>query len=184
MELIMKVTKLLLGAVMVGGLVLGMTSPIPGLAANVPAKAQPNNNLQYGGMGMHMSRYFQGSMHEIIAEKLGMTSEELYEACLDGKSFAELLKEKGVAAADVEKAVIAEREAALDEMVKAKTITEAQKDLLLENMKVMVEAMLSDEDGSSWGAGAGMYRNGGCPMMPGAQSGMGRGRMGSGPMWW
>lgn len=182
----MKVKNIVLGAALVGGIALGAINvPTPGFAAGTPTNVQPNYNDQlFGHMGLYMGQYFQGSMHEIIAEKLGMTSEELYKARVDGKSFADLLKEKDIKAADIVKAVIADREAALNEMVKAKTITEDQKNLMLENMKEMVEAMLTDEAVGVWRAGAGMYRGGGCPMMPGVQPGMGRGRMGVGPMWW
>jgi len=184
-ELRMKGIKVLLGVAMVGTLAFGMTNPTPGEAANAPAKVQPNNNVSvYGRMGMYMGSYFQGSMHEVIAEKLGMTSEELYKARLDGKSIADLLKEKDISAADVVKAVIAEREAALDDLVKAKSITEDQKDLMLKNMEAMVENMIEAEGGGPGGAGAGLYRGGGCFMDPGANPGMGRGRMGAGPMWW
>ncbi len=184
-ELVMKGFKVLLGAVMVGTLAFGMTNPTPGEAANAPAKVQPNNNVSvYGGMGMFMGSYFQGSMHEIVAEKLGMTSEELYKARLDGKSISELLDEKDISAAEVVKAVIAEREAVLNDMVKAKTITKDQKDLMLENMKAIVDEMIEVEGVGPGGAGAGFYRGGGCFMMPGANPGMGRGRMGAGPMWW
>jgi len=70
--LIMKVVKILLGVALVLGLALGMTAPSSSFAANAPAKAQPNNNIQYGGMGLFMGQYFQGNMHEIIAEKLGI----------------------------------------------------------------------------------------------------------------
>jgi hypothetical protein len=181
----MKGFKVLLGAVMVGTLAVGMINPIPGEAANAPAKVQPNNNVSmYGRMGMFMGSYFQGSMHEIIADKLGMTSEELYKARLDGKSIADLLEDKDISAEEVVKAVIAEREVVLNEMVKAKTITEAQKDLMLENMKAMVEDMIDVEGVGPGGTGAGYYRGGGCNMVPGAKPGMGRGRMGAGPMWW
>lgn len=181
----MKGIKVLLGAVMVGTLAFGMTNPAPGEAANAPAKVQPNNNVSaYGRMGMHMGSYFQGSMHEIIAEKLGMTSEELYKARLDGKSIANLLKEKDINADEVVKAVVAEREAALDDMVKEKAITKDQKDLMLKNMKAMVENMIEAEGVGLGGAKAGLNRGGGCLMTPGANPGMGRGRMGTGPMWW
>lgn len=185
MECVMKGFKVFLGAVMVGTLAFGMTNPTLGEAANAPAKVQPNNNVSmYGRMGMFMGSYFQGSMHEIIAEKLGMTSDELYKACLDGKSIAELMNEKDISAAEVVKAVIAERETVLDDMVKAKTITNEQKDLMLENMKVMVENMIDTEGVGPGGAKAGFNRGGGCLMTPGANQGMGRGRMGAGPMWW
>lgn len=186
-ELRMKGMKVLLGAVMVGTLAFGMTNPTPGEAANAPAKVQPNNNVSvYGRMGMYMGSYFQGSMHEVIAEKLGMTSEELYKDRLDGKSIADLLKEKDISADEVVKAVIVEREAALNDMVKAKTITEDQKDLMLKNMKAMVENMIEAEGvgPGGGGAGAGFYRGGGCFMNPGANPGIGRGRMGAGLMWW
>ncbi|HHW37695.1 MAG TPA: hypothetical protein GXX18_10725 [Bacillales bacterium] len=177
----MKRFKVLLGAVMVGTLAFGMTNPTAGEAANAPAKVQLNNNVSaYGRMGT----YFQGSMHEGIAEKLGMTSEELYKARLDGKSIADLLEEKDISAAEVVKAVIAEREDALNDMVKAKTITKDQKDLMLENMKVMVGNMINTEGVGKGSAGAGFNRGGGCFMMPGTNQGMGRGRMGVGPMWW
>lgn len=181
----MKVRKMLLRAAIVGGLVVGMAAPTSGMAAEAPAKIQPNDNFsQFGRMGSFMGQYFQGNMHEIIAEKLGMTTDELYKARLDGKPIAELLKEKKLDAADVVKAVMADREVALNEMVKAKTITKDQKDAMLKNMKAMVEAMINAEGVGPRGKGAGIYKGSPCPMMPSGQPGMGQGRMGTGPMWW
>lgn len=184
----MKVVKIVLGAALVGGLALGMVAPNPGLAANTPANVLPSDNLTYGRMGMFMGQYFQGNMHEIIAGKLGMTTDELYKARLEGKSIADLLKEKDVKAADVVKAVVADREAALNKMVKEKTITKEQKDVMLENMKAMIEGMINADGvgprGNGAGAGKGNYNNyGPCPMAPGGGQGMGRGRMG-GMMGW
>lgn len=184
----MNVKKAFFSVVMVGSLVLGMmTIPGEGLAANGPTNNQskyqqirPNyQNQQLGRMGLSMGQYFQGAMHDIIAEKLGMTSEELYQARLDGKTIAELIEKNDIDAAEIVDAVIAERESTLAEMVKSKTITEDQKKVMLANMEAMINSMLQTE-----GTGTGFYRGVGCPMMPGLQPGMGRGRMGAGPMWW
>lgn len=178
----MRVKKMLIGGVLVGGFALGAAfGPTFGLAEDVPAKVQPyNNNGQFARMGNYMGHYFQGAMHGVVADKLGMTAEELYQARLDGKSIADLLEAKEIDVDKVVNELVADREVELKQMVKDKVITQYQMDFMLEQQKANIEAMVNVE-----GVGPGIYRGGGY-MNQNPQQGMGMGRrggMGGCPMW-
>lgn len=170
---------MIISGVLIAGFALGASfGPTLGFAADAPAKAKAYNNA---GMGIYMGQYFRGAMHDVIAEKLGMTAEELYQARLDGKAIADLLIEKDIDVDKVVNELIADREAELKQMVTDKIITQYQMDYMLKLQKVNIEAMVDLE-----GIGPGVYRGGGSMNsngQPGMGRGMGRG-MGGCPMWW
>lgn len=84
------------------------------------------------GRGMMGASGQYGPMHEsmqaALAEKLGMTVDELNAAHADGKTFWDLATEKGLTVEEVRQAMLDARSTALDAMVKDGTITQEQAD--------------------------------------------------------
>ncbi len=95
-----------------------------------PAPGQGWGRGMRGGMMGADGQY--GPMHEAmqaaLAEKLGMTVDELNAAHADGKTFWDLAAEKGLTVEDAQQAMLDARGAALDAMVKEGTITQEQAD--------------------------------------------------------
>lgn len=91
------------------------------------------------GAGMGMGHYFAGTMHSVIADALGMTEEELQSARSEGKSVADLAKEKGVKVEDLVSKMVESRKAQLDQLVKDGKMTQEQMDAMLKNMEAMMK---------------------------------------------
>ncbi|WP_374724262.1 hypothetical protein [Calidifontibacillus erzurumensis] len=186
----MKAGRMLFYAAIALIIAVGFTVPGQSLAAVLPNKVQANDDLQMGRMGPYfMGQYFQGSMHDTIAEKLGMTTKELFEARLEGKTIAELLKERKLDPADVVKDILEERESVLNEMIKAKMIKKEDKELLLERMKTRLDAMINSETvvprkSNDYYQGSGCFMMNGFPKGMSDPKSMGRGKMRNGFMWW
>ncbi|MBM4763233.1 hypothetical protein [Bacillus sp. B15-48] len=130
------------------------------------------------GMGMGMGRgaagggqAFAGSMHEVIAEELGMTAEDLYAARSEGKSIADLAAEKGIEVEELLNVIVEEHKAKLQPLIETGQISEGQMEAMLTNHEARMEAMMNqDEIGPRNGRGAGhmgmsqggrMHRNAG-----------------------
>jgi hypothetical protein len=86
-----------------------------------------------GGYGMRGYGY-AGSMPTLLAEALGMTTEELYAAQTAGQTVAEMAAAHGVELADVVAAVVAPRVERLTQSVADGTLTQEQADAMLEAM--------------------------------------------------
>jgi hypothetical protein len=85
------------------------------------------------------------SLIAVAADKLSMTVEELQTQLKDGKTIADLAKEKGVDLQIIVDAFIAARQETLSQAVADGKITQAQADQMLENMREMVEDHLNGE---------------------------------------
>jgi len=83
-----------------------------------------------GGRGMRGNGY-AGSMPTLLAEALGMTTEELYAAQTAGQSVAEIAAAQGVELADVVAAVVAPHAERLAQAVTSGTLTQEQADAML-----------------------------------------------------
>ena len=109
------------------------------------------------GSGMGMGNYFSGSMSNIIADALNMTVDELQSARNDGKSVAELAKDKGVKTEDLLAKMIQSRKTELEQLVKEGKITQIQMDNMLKNMETMMKTAIErDTVGPMNGKGRGM----------------------------
>ena len=110
-------------------------------------------------------------MHAALAEKLGITEDELESQIAEGKTFWQIAEEKGLTSEETTAIMQAARDAALTQMVADGTLTQEQADWMAQRGAGMM-------NGS---AGAG---RGGCQMMDGdgtTQGFMrGRGMMGRG----
>lgn len=91
------------------------------------------------GNGAGMGQMFAGTMPKTIAEALGMTVDELQAARAEGKSVADLAKEKGIKLDDLTNKMINARKSQLEQLVKDGKITQGQMDIMLSNMKTMIE---------------------------------------------
>jgi len=110
-----------------------------------------------GGQGMKGYGY-AGSMPTLLAEALGMTTEEFQAARADGQTVAEMAAAQGVAPADVVAAVMAPRAELLAQGVADGRLTQEQVDTML---ATMTEQMTSHfEDLTGYGGGCGMHGTG------------------------
>lgn len=110
-----------------------------------------------GGYGMRGNGY-AGSLPTLLAEALGMTTEDLYAAQMDGQTVAEIAAAQGVELADVVAAVVAPRAERLAQAVADGTLTQEQADTML---AAMTEQMTARFEGAGIGYGGGCGMGGG-----------------------
>jgi len=106
------------------------------------------------GLGQGMMGDSEDSLIAVAADKLGMTVDELQTQLKDGKTVADLAKEKGVDVQIIVDAFMAARQETLSQAVTDGKITQEQADQMLENMRDMIEDHLNGE--------MPMYGPGGC----------------------
>jgi hypothetical protein len=112
-----------------------------------------------GGNGM-MGNGYAGSMPAILAEALGMTTEELFAAQTAGQTVAEMAAAQGVELADVVAAVLAPHAERLAQFVADGRLTQEQADTMLATMTEHMTARFQ-ESGIGYGGGCGMGGGGG-----------------------
>lgn len=163
-------------ALVSGALVAGLALGTVGIAFAAPSRTATGTAGFGSGFGA-ICRQAGGTIADIVAKVTGQTTSDVYAARAKGESFAEIAADKGVSAADLTSEVIAARKAALDAAVKAKTITQAQADTMLANMKTRVTANVSSTaPNTCTGTGPVAGRGG----KGGQGQGRGRGMMGAG----
>lgn len=107
------------------------------------------------GSGARMG--MMGSMNTVIADALGMTIEDFQASRQDGKSVADLAKEKKISVDEILSVMLESRKANLEQLVKDGKLTQEQMDSMLENMKTMMkQAIERDTMGPMQGRGKGM----------------------------
>lgn len=111
--------------------VFGVVSLVNAQNPTPPAPGQGFGRGMMGGMmGGANGQY--GPMHEYmqaaLAEKLGISVDELNAAHADGKTFWDLAEEKGLTAEEAQQAMLDARSAALDAMVADGALTQEQAD--------------------------------------------------------
>jgi hypothetical protein len=68
----------------------------------------------------------QGQVEGVVAEALGLTTDELHALKLEGASIAQIAADRGIVLAEVEAAVLAARQEAIDALLADGTIDEVQ----------------------------------------------------------
>jgi hypothetical protein len=103
---------------------------------------------------MHQWMTTSGGMHTFVwnalAEKLGLTSDELYAEVDSGKTIAQIAEEKGVSRADLVVALETAHQTSLDQAVTDGALTQEEADNFLAQMAGRYEWML-DNTGSGTG---------------------------------
>lgn len=135
----------LIAAALVAGLALGTV----GAAFAAPAQVATAT----AGFGA-LCRQAGGTIAEVVAKVTGQPVADVYAARATGQSFAAIATAKGVSTDRLTADVLSARKASLDAAVKAGTITQAQADTMLANMKARVASRItSDASGACTGAG-------------------------------
>jgi hypothetical protein len=133
-----------------------------------------------------------GTMHQVLADALGMSTDELFAAQRSGKTIAQLAQEKGVDFETVVTAVLEAHDKALEAQVAAGRLTREQADWMDAHMEANIRAMLAGQHGPGMMGGPGFGVRGpgfASGMGPAMMPGMGPGRRGpgngpgSGPPW-
>ncbi len=182
----MKWSYLLTAGAFVGVFSLGaMFAPIGKPSANVNEQAVSNNlsvvqtadnkeatqkgqdgfTCQMTGepMGNRSGMGMMGSMKESVADALGMSVDDYLAARKDGKSIADLAKEKGVKVKEIVKVMTDSRKTELEKLVKEGKLTQEQMDNMLKNMESMMEQAIERNGmGPMHGRGMGMGQGGRC----------------------
>ncbi|GAB5603490.1 hypothetical protein FJNA_20160 [Thermus sp. FJN-A] len=92
-----------------------------------------------------------GTLHDEVAALLGVTPEELIALHQQGKTLAQIAQELGVDLGKLEAQLVEVRNAAIDEAVKAGSLTQAQAALMKTRTQAVVRAMLQREVGPAAG---------------------------------
>jgi len=146
----------LIASVVVGAAVAqGGTSP----QATPQAQTQPPAGAPGGGPSDGM---------DDIAKLLGMTRDEIWAERVQGKTLADLAKEKGVDTQELVDALVASQKTMLDQAVTDNRLTQAQADKWLEWYKQAAALQLTEPYGLGFGFGGMRGGRGG----PGGHGGM------------
>ncbi len=125
-------------------------------AAGLPAGYGPGNM----GGGMMGGRGSQGPMREYVeqalADKLGMTKASVETALDSGKTMYQLAIDKGIQEADVTVLLTEVHKTAFTKAVSAGVMTQAQADLMFQNMSANGFTGIPMHNGSGMGRGRGM----------------------------
>lgn len=126
----------------------------------------PITGLPIGSGAGGMGRYLAGTMHDIIAEELGMTADELRVERLAGRSIAEIAEERGIDFEELKATVIEARAELLEKLGEDGVITEGQKNYMEQNMERRMETMMERNTvGPANGQGKKMRQgNDNCPL--------------------
>jgi hypothetical protein len=110
---------------------------------------EPMGQGMMGGMkGGMMAGMLTAPMHDTVAKELGMTADELKTAINDGRTIADLAKEKGVNIDKLLAKLVESRKANLEQLVKDGKIKQEQMDAMLERMGTMMKSAV---EGKSMG---------------------------------
>jgi len=158
--------KVLFIAAIVGAVGLGaMIGPVTGFADDnfTPPFAQMKqqylngDNATWNPVGPRMGRNFAGTMHDTVAEILGITEDELDSLRASGKSLEEIAEEKGITTEQLVEVLVKARTEQLDQLVEDGKITEEQKTAILENMEENIKNAITNSD---FGPGKGFRGHG------------------------
>jgi hypothetical protein len=158
----------LAGSLLVGSLVATGVNAQP--VTPFGPGAGPGIGMMGGGFGPgpRVGAPGAGVGHEAIADALGVTSQELWDARAAGKSVADLAKDRNVDLARVVDAALAAHSAQIAAAVKAGTLTQAQADAMTALMRSHITSQFQatiavGPMGNSMMGGHGMMRRGSGP---------------------
>lgn len=95
-----------------------------------------------GGYGMRNAPAWAGFQDEVAAF-LGLTQEQIQAERLAGKSLVQIAQAKSKTEQQLVSTILAAKRADLDKAVADKTITQAQADLMYQNMQAQVPQMVN-----------------------------------------
>lgn len=96
-----------------------------------------------GGQGMLQGgRAAWAGQPDTVAALLGMTAEDIQAERQAGKSLAQIAASKGVTVDQLVETILAAKQAALQQAVADGRLTQAQADLMIQNMQTMVKTMV------------------------------------------
>ncbi|MFC1951555.1 hypothetical protein ACFLYI_00745 [Chloroflexota bacterium] len=124
------------------GLAVGVTALMAlTLGGAVFADTSDETDVQTycAGYGWHGFHGEGAACSETVSELLGITPEELYELRQEGKGFAEIAAEQGVAVDELVAAIMAEKTAAVQARVDNGTLTQERADLMIQHMAERTE---------------------------------------------
>lgn len=163
----------IVAAALVAGLVLGNLGSAAAASPSSPTTGTIGSRAVACGLGIGRGiRDAGGRLIDVVASLTGKTTTQVATERRAGKSFSQIAKESNISSAQVVDKALAVRQAALADAVKAGTITQAQADAALANMRARLTAGV-DSTGVGCGAGRGAGRGAGCGY--GAGFGAGRG---------
>ena len=138
-----------------GGIQQGNDNFICPMTGEAQVRRGPGVNGRAGGnRGAGVGPFYAGAMHQVVADELGITVEELLAARYAGASIADLAEEKGVNLEELLAVMIATRKVELEQLVNEGQLTEAQMAGMLTNMEArMRTAIESDTIGTMNGRG-------------------------------
>jgi hypothetical protein len=160
------------------------------LGVGVVAAQGQNPPVTEFGYGMMMGGYGgYGWMHDYVeqalADKLGLTEEQVEDALASGNTMYQIALDNGVAEADLSAFMTDVHQAAFDQAVAAGALAQERADWMLEHMQGMYGdgyglgncpmGGARPQDGTGFRGGFGP---GGMTLAPGANAGMGGGRWG------
>jgi hypothetical protein len=120
-----------------------------------------------------------GAAADKVGQVLGMKPADIQKQEAQGKSLADIAKEKGVSTDKVVETILAPRQQALQQAVKDGRITQAQADAMLQQMKARIQQGVTTPGGSLGGCG-GAGTGAGCAGGSGAAGATGSGCGGAG----
>lgn len=169
----------IVAAALVAGLVLGNMGSAAAASSSVPTTGTIGSRAVACGLGIGRGiRDAGGRLIDVVASLTGKTTAQVATERSSGKSFSQIAKESNVSSTQVVDKALAVRQASLADAVKAGTITQAQADAALTNMRARLTAGVDSTAagcGNGRGAGRGAGAGAGCGAGRGAGVGCGAG---------
>lgn len=134
-----------------------------------PGFGMPGMGRGFGRHGWGMRGFMGDNLLSIAADKLDMKLTELLTGLQDGKSIADVAKEKGIDTQTIVDAYLAQLKENLDEAVTDGRITQKQADYMLQQ----AEERVTDQLDNTWPSGFGGRGKGGMMGFPGLMPGLG-----------
>ena len=153
----LKKVTIVLGTLLAVG-VLGLFAA-GSVFAQGPAPANGGRAQAPLNSGLGWAQGDPGLVCDAVADLLGMTRQEIYDARSSGKTLSQIANEKGVTDQQLIDAIVAAKEEAVTQALEAGQITQAQADQMLETITARAELIIDKPLGPS-GFGMGRMRGG------------------------
>ena len=143
----LKKVTIVLGTLLAVG-VLGLFAA-GSVFAQGPAPTNGNRALGSWNGGLGWSRGDAGVVCEAVADLLGMTRQEIYDARSSGKTLSQIASEKGISDQQLIDAIVTAKEETVTQALEAGQITQAQADQMLETITARTELIIDKPLGFS-----------------------------------